>query len=147
MKTHPPFWVLKSVPPEKVADFATELESFVDIVCADGADVVLASHANRIDKLNYGEECELVIAWRKQPRNLSEMCLLESEELANFVIMGIVKAEDIPVVDIAVLLPRSSKYFADYQHFLDEGARVVAQAMVPVVLELSDDLVASIDGM
>lgn len=55
-------------------------------------------------------------------------------DLYNQATREIAKEEDILLIDLAAKMPRSSRYFYDFIHFTREGAKVVAQILVPELL-------------
>jgi lysophospholipase L1-like esterase len=132
---HPPGWVMSRVPPEKAVAFRRELADLVHAVRAARAEIVLATHASRIGRLDSPEERELMVAWRKQAPDRSEQCLLEAERLANDIIRHVGQEENVRIVDVDAMLPKSPAIFADYVHFTEEGAGQVADALSPVVIE------------
>ena len=52
-------------------------------------------------------------------------------ELYNDVLREVGKREGLVVIDVARLLPRSSRYFYDFMHFTPEGSERVAQLVTP----------------
>ena len=136
VRRHPPAWVLTSVPPERVEAFRAELVALAQLVRAHGAAFVLATHASRIARGENAEERDLLVAWRKLFPNLTASCLMETDSLADALVSGIGEGYRIPVADIARAVPKSSVYFADFEHFTDSGAALAARTVLEQILEL-----------
>ena len=138
VRKHPPDWVIDTVPESAAKAFRANLLELANAVRQSGAKIILATHANRINNPMTPEDVASLTTWRKQNPKHSEHCILEMESLANDIIKEVSVQQNIPVVDIANVVPKSSQYFADYLHFTDQGASLVAQAFVTEVLRSHD---------
>ncbi|MBN1883920.1 MAG: SGNH/GDSL hydrolase family protein [Candidatus Krumholzibacteriota bacterium] len=120
-------------PPDRVAAFERQVTELVDAVRRDSVRVVLATHAVRFGGSMDAADRRHMAGWRKFYPLASADCLLEMDEAANEAIRRIGRERGIPVVDIARLVPAGDRYFADFAHFTDAGARLVAEALAPEV--------------
>ena len=135
LSRHSPEWLLTSVPIARVEAFRITIESLVDAVRADGAAMILATHANQVTGLTADADRTLLLAWRSQMPNRTEFCILETERRANEVVKDVAGRNGVPVAGVDAAIPKTSQYFSDYQHFTNKGAEFVAKLLVPLVLE------------
>ena len=64
----------------------------------------------------------------------SEQCKLQMEDRANRFIRELGKRLGIPVADAALAVPRVPENFADFAHFTDRGAEIVARTLTREIL-------------
>ena len=118
--------LLERLPDENVAVFRRELVALVDGLQARGVKVLLVTHATRFGDRVTPEERPMLIAWRKFYPKLQERAFLDMEARLNEVIRQEAAARAIGLADVARQMPPGPRYFADFVHFTDEGARVMA---------------------
>jgi lysophospholipase L1-like esterase len=137
LQRHSSDWVVDTIPESAVQLFAQNLVVLANTVKQSGAKIIFATHANRISDPMTKEDLPALIAWRKQNPRRTEHCIIEMEKTANIIIRQVSVEQGIPVVDLAMIVPKSDDYFADYLHFTDQGAEVVADALVKQVFQLT----------
>lgn len=121
--------VLDRLPEENAAVFRRELAAVVEGLEADGVRVVLVTHATRFGERVTPEERPMLLAWRKFYPSLGEGAFLDMEFRLNEVIRQEASARGIALADAARLMPSGPRYFADFVHFTDAGARAMASIL------------------
>jgi len=132
-----PGWIWEHVPPEKVALFETHLEQLVQTVRSSCVEMLLLTHAHRFpeDRTKWVAVDEVMMAaWRLVWARGSERCKLEMEDEANRFIRDLGKRLGIPVADAALAVPRIPENFADFSHFTDQGAGIMAELLAREIL-------------
>jgi hypothetical protein len=124
-------------PGERVAAFEQDLRSLVGSVHAIGAAPVLVPHANRFPEqpaeLSSGERDQLEEWLRYAPR-ASGAALLGFEAAARQATLSVAMDSGATSVDLPALLRgEPSTLFADFSHFTDLGAAVVAGAIARAI--------------
>jgi hypothetical protein len=145
-----PDWPWTAPPRERIELFETHLTRLMDEVEAGGARALLATHAHRFPRDHARwtpRDRQLMVAWRHAYPNCSATCLLGMEDACNAVVRAIGKSRGVPVVDLERIVPKrpggspgkagpTVEHFADFAHFTDAGARVVASAFVKEILRM-----------
>ena len=137
IQKQPPNWVWETLPPEKLALFETHLEQLVKTVRDSGVEMMLVTHAHRFpkDRSKWSAVDEaMMAAWRLVWARESERCKLDMEDEANRVIRELGERDGIPVADVAAAVPRTGENFADFSHFTDQGAGIVADLLARDIL-------------
>lgn len=136
VRKHGVGWVWNSPPPERLAMFRAHLLNFIEEVRRNGANPVLMTHSHRFPKVLSLEEKYQLISWRKFYPRATENCLLEMENAANTIIREIGSDYGVTIIDLEKTIPKNPKYFADFVHFTDSGAQIVAQKIEEVLMRL-----------
>ncbi|MFH1981727.1 MAG: SGNH/GDSL hydrolase family protein [Pseudomonadota bacterium] len=132
-------------PPAAAAAFKQHMESLVAIATASGSKVILASFATLHDPLLDTLRPEAMARLTPfQQENLAPMLhfipgltlggILWGIREYNEQLKQIADAADITLVDAAAAIPHDDRWFVDRVHFSDDGAKKMAEAMLPVVL-------------
>jgi len=116
--------------------FRRHVTELVSCVQDSGTQIILLTHANRFSRTMSDEDRMQLSAWRKFFPRASGECLLRMESIANESILMIGHEYGIPVVDIAHGVPATADDFADFAHFTDKGAYLVANEVVPTLLRI-----------
>lgn len=126
--------ILPVVPPASVDAFAADLQCVIDVVRANGAEPVLATHATYFGRSLRPEDRAMLVAWRRFYPELEEAGFLDLEQRANAAIRIIAQQQRVALADAEQGIPPGPQYFADFVHFTDAGAErmaeLVAQAIV-----------------
>jgi hypothetical protein len=128
-------WAVRREPVEpRVAEatiqvFRTDLECAVDEVLAQGALPLLVTHATYFGDEVRPEDRPWLVAWRSFYPTLAEGGFLDLERRTNDVVRDVALRRGLPLFDAAREVPRGPGHFADFVHFTDEGARVMAQGV------------------
>jgi hypothetical protein len=146
----PPEWQWQQAPAERIKLFYDHLVRLLDEVSQSGSQIVLVTHAHRFpsDMAKWSSEDKLhMTRWREFCGRPSARAILEMEDIANKIIrkLGIERA--IHVADVASAVPPMSKphanstakpipNFADFVHFTDAGAEIVASVLVNQILKM-----------
>lgn len=135
VRRHKEGWVWHSPPSDRLELFRSDLIGFVESVRKSGAKPVLMTHAHRFRDNALESDRYQLIGWRKFYPRASEKCLIEMEHAANRVIGEIGQVYHVPVIDLANMVPKGAEYFADFSHFTDAGARVVARGLADAIIQ------------
>jgi hypothetical protein len=126
-------WVFTSVPDDRLALFRSHLDSLVASVRAKGAVPVLVTHAMRFGDSINGEDEDLLRAWRQFTPRATEGVLIGFEREAAGTVRETAREREVPLADVANLMTGRTKWFADFVHFNDDGAGVIAGAIARTV--------------
>lgn len=137
VNSNPVGWVFESPSPERLQLFREHVSALIEQIKRSGTKVVLATHANRFSVSLDSEDRRHLRGWRKFFPRASEDCLLVMDSAANNIILELGRQHQVSVVDISSLVPKSREHFADFAHFTDEGARLVASALTDEVLRIA----------
>lgn len=100
-----------------------------------GATPVLVTHGTYFGDQITPENRPMLVAWRRFYPELSEAGFLDMESRANQVIKQVARDEPGTVlVDIEGVVPPGPKHYADFVHFTDEGARLLAARLSTAIL-------------
>lgn len=126
-------WLYTSVPDDRLSLFRSHLDSLVASVRAKGAVPVLVTHAMRFgDSLNTKEQ-DILRAWRQFTPRATEEVLISFERKAAGTVREAAREREVPLADVANLMTGHTKWFADFTHFNDVGAGVVAGSIARTV--------------
>lgn len=111
----------------------------VDLTCAAiaaqkaGARVILVTHANLFgSNLKKADEA-MMVAWRRFYPKISSEGMLDFEKRANLMIKEVGQETGSQIVDAGANIPPGVENFADFVHFSDAGALLMAKALAPTV--------------
>ncbi len=120
--------------PESVRAFAADVECARDAVLRAGAVPILMSHATYFGgEFKYEARAEMN-AWRRFYPDLSGKGLLDLEAKGNIEVARVGGLPETRYVDLASVMDPGPRNFADFVHFNDEGASVVAGLLAQTIL-------------
>jgi hypothetical protein len=126
--------VMPRVPDVSIAAYRSDVLCVVRTVQAQGATAILATHATYFgDHVQPGDEVMLA-SWRKFFPWLAEGGFLDLEQRANAAEMDVAKSSGVTIVRADQLIPRGPGNFADFAHFTDHGAALMAAAVGDAIL-------------
>lgn len=127
-------WQYRSVPADRLALYEQDLRRFVGTVRAIGATPVLASHGNMFPPGQPMNREELY-KWAKfYPRATGET-IVAFDRSARDVTLRVAADSGVAIVDAQPVLHRHpGRLFADFSHFTDLGAAVIAGTMTETLL-------------
>ena len=132
------FTVVDRVPEENVRRFQEELTALIVALHDRGVEPVLATHATVFAAQLTPRDRELLVAWRKFFPMLKEDGFIDMERRMNQVIRETATLENVLLIDVQSEIPHRPEYFADFSHFTNAGAQVMAAVltagMKPIVL-------------
>jgi hypothetical protein len=122
-----------------MALFEKDLRTVVAAIKSSGAIPVLITHTNRFVGLDS-------VATRRQRRHLvnliakyfpqaSEATLLSIDQVANPILRRVAAETGARVIEVEGRVPHGDQYFADYAHFTDQGADVMAHLIARALLQ------------
>ena len=132
---------MNKLPDESIRNYYYDISELIKAIWDAGAMPVLTTHANRFPERreDWTATDKLLIAgWRRFYLRASEKCIISMEKMANYTIIELGKKFQVPVVDLASIVPRKNEYFADMVHFTDEGEEIVASSYTQVIMENAD---------
>jgi hypothetical protein len=131
------------LPEESVDRYRKDLIEIVSSLRANGVQPVLITHATTFGAAPHNPDHAMLVAWRKFYPNLKEDGFLDLEQRMNEATREIAVQNQITLVDVAREIPPGNKYFADFVHFTDDGAAVmaklIADAIEPLFRQYSSD--------
>jgi hypothetical protein len=143
---YPAGWVWTTPPPERIELFRAHCLALIDQVRRNGTRVILATHGTR--SLSHGPADDgSLAAWRKYYPRAAGTTLLQMERAANDTIRELGRSLGCPVVDVQNAIPAEARFYADFSHFTDEGARSVAHLLSQKVLGSTEPAPAGPDNV
>lgn len=145
--SHPPEWVWRVVPEDRMQTLRVHLQRLVSSVQAAGVTTMVITHANRFEGAmqdTSGPDRRHVINLMSlyYPQATAQV-LVATDSIANLAIRQIAGAAGAAVVDAEGQIPPSPKYFADFLHFTDAGADRMARLVVEKILATAGTLSAA----
>jgi hypothetical protein len=123
---HPREWFFGTLPKERLHRFSQDLDSLVTAIRAHHAEPVLITHAMRFTNPPRPEDGALLDAWRQFTPRATTSTLLAFEAAAAGAVRELGARRDVQVIDAARVMNGQSAWFADFVHFTDSGATVMA---------------------
>jgi hypothetical protein len=126
IRSRPEGWVLTTVPEDRVVAYDEDLRALVGAIRGIGAEPVLMAHVNVFSDDEPRDE-PLLTAWRRFYPRASGDVLIDFDRRLRSLTCRIAADSGVALVDAEPLLasPRR-QWFADYSHFNDRGAGLVA---------------------
>lgn len=126
IRSRPEGWVLTAVPEDRVAAYDEDLRALVGAIRGIGAEPVLMAHVNVFSDDEPRDEL-LLTAWRRFYPRASGDVLVQFDRRLRGVTCAVARDSAVALVDVEPHLARPRKqWFADYSHFNDRGAGLVA---------------------
>jgi hypothetical protein len=130
------------LPQEALNRFREDLTEIVTTLRVHGVEPVLVTHATTFGPVLHSPDHAMLVAWRKFYPMLKEDGFLDLEERANKTIREVAVHQHVTLVDIAEQIPGDRRYFADFAHFTDAGAALMAKDLAagvePLLRQWSD---------
>lgn len=130
-RDHPAGWRFTGVPAERLRAYDMDLRRTIGTIRAIGAVPIVAIHANAFDGGGPLNEA-LLVSWENQYHRATGDALIAFDAAAARVTIRAARDSGVTFVDLRQVCARPM--FADYAHFTDTGAAVVASALAPAVL-------------
>jgi hypothetical protein len=129
LRQHQPNWRFDSVPAERVTAFESDLRSAIGTIRSIGAMPVLVTHANRFAGSSTRDIATLRM-WEKFYPRASGQTIVAFDAAARLATIAVARDSQAILVDLPPIVARSGKnVFADYAHFTDAGAALVAASV------------------
>lgn len=127
--------VIDRLPETALQAFEKDLRCVVERARRAGATPVLVTHGNYFGDQITPENRPMLVAWRRFYPDLSEAGFIDMEARANQVVQRVASSEPQAIlVDIRQAVPPGPKHYADFVHFTDEGARLLAEQLSAAIL-------------
>lgn len=126
-------WFYQSVPDDRLVLFRQHLDSLLSNVRARGAVPVLVTHAMRFGNRLDSEDRDLLRSWRQFTPRATETVLMRFELETAESVRDLARERAVPLADVAAVMTGQRKWFADFTHFNDEGAGVIAGSIAKAV--------------
>lgn len=136
--SRPDGWTWQTPPEDRLALFRKDLERIIESISSSGATPVLVTHTNRFIGLSevetHRERRHLVNLIAKYYPRATESTLVEVDSAANLVMRELAQRHGALVIEAEGRIPHGDQYFADYAHFTDAGADVMAHLIARALL-------------
>jgi hypothetical protein len=130
----PQDWLFRNVPDDRLLLFRQHLDSLVAAVRAGGAVPVLVTHAMRFGNRLDAQDQDLLRSWRQFTPRATENALMRFELESAATVRDLARERGVPIADVAAVMTGKTKWFADFTHFNNEGAGVIAQCIASAVV-------------
>jgi hypothetical protein len=139
VRRHPPDWLWTHAPEDRVELFRAHLHGLVRSIRGLGAHPVLLTHANRFG-VNLTElDRQQLVALRKFFPRAVTTAILPFERAMNQTVLRVAEESGAPAVDIEKRLGKDPALYADFSHFTDQGAQVMADVLSDELLRLTEN--------
>ena len=126
---HPPGWRFEQVPADRVAQYESDLRRLIGSVRSIGAIPVLATHGNEFMG-RQSIDRNMFMSWEKFYPRATSTTLVAMDSVARDVTRRVGADSGVVVVDVArTLATAPPRAFADFVHFTDFGASLVAASL------------------
>lgn len=127
--------VIDRLPDVAMQAFERDLRCVVERARQAGTTPVLVTHGNYFGDQITPENRPMLVAWRRFYPDLSEAGFLDMEARANQIVQRVAQSESGTIlVDIRQAVPPGPQHYADFVHFTDEGARLLAMQLSAAIL-------------
>jgi lysophospholipase L1-like esterase len=120
---------LERLPEQAINRFREDLTDIVTVLRANGIEPVVVTHATIFGPMPRNPDRAMLVAWRKFYPMLKEDGFLDLEQRTNQAVRDVAVQQHVTLVDIAREIPGDRKYFADFVHFTDAGAALMAKSL------------------
>ncbi len=131
------FAVMDRLPDENVRQFHDDVAHLVQTLRDRGVLPVVVTHASAFGPTLSEDDRRLLISWRKFYPMLKEDGFLDMERRMNETLRAIATEQGVPLIDAAAQIPATRQNFADFVHFTNRGAEVMAEkltrGLMPIV--------------
>ena len=132
---HEPNWRFESVPTERVSAFESDLRRAVGTMRSIGATPILVTHANRFAGASVKDVATLRM-WEKFYPRASGQTIVAFDSAARLATIAVARDSQAVLVDLPPIVARSkAPAFADYAHFTDAGAALIAGAVSRTIID------------
>jgi len=130
------FSVMDTLPAENVRRFHDDVTSLIVTLRANGVVPVVVTHASAFASPQAAADRTMLTAWRKFYPMLKEEGFVDMERRMNDALRQIAAEQHVPLIDVAPHIPPSQHLFADFVHFTNAGAEVMAQKLADGLIPL-----------
>lgn len=114
--------------------YEADLRCVMDTIRAHGARPVMVTHATMFGEAVTPETQHMLVAWRRFYPDLAEGGFLDLERRANAVVRRLASSSpDAVLVEADKLVPGGPANFADFVHFTDAGAGLLAAGLAQAI--------------
>jgi lysophospholipase L1-like esterase len=121
--------VMKRLPEENVQRFHDDVTKLVEAARAAGVQPVVVTHASAIGASETAADRDLLVSWRKFYPMLEEDGFPDMERRMNDALRRVAAEQHVTLIDAARAIPADRRYFADFVHFSNAGAALMARTL------------------
>jgi lysophospholipase L1-like esterase len=133
IRAHPAGWRFAAMPNDRAELYERDLRRLVGAVRAAGAVPVLATNSNAFLGTEPGSS-DLLFAWERSSPRASGPVILAFDSLGRQMVRAVARDSSVALADVEANV-RGPAMFADYLHFTDKGAAIVAGVMARTIAE------------
>jgi hypothetical protein len=126
-RQHDKGWRFTTAPEDRLAAFDNDVRRTVGTIDSIGAVSVLMTHANRFVGLPLSDS-PMLTAWEKFYPRATGRTIVAFDSLADLRTAAVAADSGTVFVDLARVLAHDPDAFADFSHFTDRGAALIAKA-------------------
>jgi hypothetical protein len=132
---HPANWVFTSIPASRMSAFDSDLRALIGTVHLEGAELVLATHANAFER-HRPDSTDLAESWERFYPRANGTTIIRFDDSARAVSERAAEDSAVVVADVHAMFARSpGDDFVDFVHFTDIGSERVAHVLANAVLQ------------
>jgi len=114
------------LPQQNVERYRSDLQELVLVLRESRVEPALVTHATEFGPDLTDHERRLLTAWRRFYPDLKERGFLDMESRMNQAVRLVGQQLRVPVIEADRVIPPGPSYFADFTHFTDAGAHLMA---------------------
>ncbi|HUQ84637.1 MAG TPA: hypothetical protein VM076_26025 [Gemmatimonadaceae bacterium] len=133
IRAHPAGWRFATTPNDRAELYDRDLRRLVGAVRATGAVPVLATNSNAFLGTQPGSR-DLLFAWERSSPRATGPVILAFDSLGRQLVRTVARDSSVALADVEAHVQGPSM-FADYLHFTDKGAAIVAGVMARAITE------------
>ncbi|MEP7343645.1 MAG: SGNH/GDSL hydrolase family protein [Gemmatimonadaceae bacterium] len=137
------FKVMDTLPEENVQRFHDDVTRLVLTLRSRGVRPVIVTHASALAPTSTADDRQLLVSWRKFYPMLKEAGFLDMEQRMNEALRAIATEQNMTLIDAARAIPPNHVNFADFVHFTDQGATMMASTLADGLLPILRERIAN----
>ncbi|HEV7993619.1 MAG TPA: SGNH/GDSL hydrolase family protein [Gemmatimonadaceae bacterium] len=123
------FPVMQKLPEVNIVRYRDDVARLVAAARERGVQPVIVTHANAVGQNPANVDRALLVSWRKFYPMLAEQGFVDMELRMNEALRQLAAEQHVTVIDAARIIPPDPRYFADFVHFTDAGAELMAKTV------------------
>lgn len=126
--------VMDTLPEENVRRFRNDVTALATTLKARGVLPIIVTHASAFGPTVSADDRAMLVAWRKFYPMLKEEGFVDMERRMNDALRAVAAEQGVPLIDAAQAIPPTREHFADFVHFTNRGASVMADTLAKALL-------------
>jgi len=114
---------------DRLGGFAAHLREMIELLRARGVAPIVTTYPTLGSEANLARDVLEASEERMYVSEYSDLGLIRIASAMNDAARRVAREMNVPLADTEAAVPKSAKYFADYVHYTDDGAALVARCV------------------